>query len=208
MRQLGCCWVPCHGATLARLPPAVPPDLRGRPIVLLLTPGHHADIGAAPDLVARAGPCRREVADGAYDAASGREQTRWVCPTCACSICSGPKTGDVDAPHSPVVTVRTGMLDDPSWVRPTVRFWIRSALPWVALLSGDTRLETQPSDPSWHSPRSRRPEPPRLPRFRPEVPRGESGWGAMGELDLAKVPAVILTVAKEQGVGQFGWPAG
>ena len=26
-------------------------------------------------------------------------------------------------------------------------------------------------------------------RFRPEVPRGESGWGAMGELDLAKVRA-------------------
>ena len=24
-------------------------------------------------------------------------------------------------------------------------------------------------------------------RFRPEVPRGESGWGAVGELDLAKV---------------------
>ena len=26
-------------------------------------------------------------------------------------------------------------------------------------------------------------------RFRPEVPAGESGWGAMGELDLAKVRA-------------------
>ena len=26
-------------------------------------------------------------------------------------------------------------------------------------------------------------------RFRPEVPRGESGWGAMGELDLTKVLA-------------------
>ena len=24
-------------------------------------------------------------------------------------------------------------------------------------------------------------------RFRPDVPRGESGWGAIGELDLAKV---------------------
>ena len=26
-------------------------------------------------------------------------------------------------------------------------------------------------------------------RFRPEIPRGESGWGALGELDLAKVRA-------------------
>ena len=26
-------------------------------------------------------------------------------------------------------------------------------------------------------------------KFRPEVPRGESGWGAKGELDLTKVRA-------------------
>jgi hypothetical protein len=29
-------------------------------------------------------------------------------------------------------------------------------------------------------------------RFRPEVPAGESGWGALGELDLAKVRAAGL----------------
>ena len=43
-------------------------DLLGRPIVLHLTPGHHADIRAAPDLIAKAGPFRRLIADRAYDA--------------------------------------------------------------------------------------------------------------------------------------------
>ncbi len=33
-----------------------------------LTPGHYADISSAPELVARAGPCRRLIADRAYDA--------------------------------------------------------------------------------------------------------------------------------------------
>jgi transposase len=36
--------------------------------VLHLTPGHHADITSATELVARAGPCRRLIADRAYDA--------------------------------------------------------------------------------------------------------------------------------------------
>ena len=43
-------------------------DLLGRPIVLRLTPGHHADIRIAPELVANAGAFRRLIADRAYDA--------------------------------------------------------------------------------------------------------------------------------------------
>jgi hypothetical protein len=30
-------------------------------------------------------------------------------------------------------------------------------------------------------------------QFRPSVPAGESGWGALGELDLAKVRALVPT---------------
>ena len=30
-------------------------------------------------------------------------------------------------------------------------------------------------------------------QFRPSVPAGESGWGAKGELDLAKVRALVPT---------------
>ena len=36
--------------------------------MLQLTPGHHADIRVAPELVAKAGPFRRLIADRAYDA--------------------------------------------------------------------------------------------------------------------------------------------
>jgi transposase len=36
--------------------------------VLQLTPGHHADIRVAPELVAKAGPFRHLIADRAYDA--------------------------------------------------------------------------------------------------------------------------------------------
>jgi transposase len=41
--------------------------------VLHLTPGHHADITSATELVARAGPCRRLIADRAYDAERFRQ---------------------------------------------------------------------------------------------------------------------------------------
>ena len=51
-------------------------DLLGRPIVLQLTPGHHADIRVAPELVAKAGPFRRLIADRAYDADRFRASLR------------------------------------------------------------------------------------------------------------------------------------
>ena len=42
--------------------------------------------------------------------------------------------------------LRAGTLDDPSWLRPTVHFWTRSAQPWVVLPEGGTRFGTQPAD--------------------------------------------------------------
>jgi transposase len=51
-------------------------DLLGRPIVLHLTPGHHADIRVAADLIDRAGPFRRLLADRAYDADRLRRELR------------------------------------------------------------------------------------------------------------------------------------
>ncbi len=41
-----------------------------------LTPGHHADIRAAPELLARAGPFTRLIADRAYDAGRLRDALR------------------------------------------------------------------------------------------------------------------------------------
>ena len=51
-------------------------DLLGRPIVLHLTPGHHADIRVAPDLIDKAGPFNRLIADRAYDADAFRQLLR------------------------------------------------------------------------------------------------------------------------------------
>lgn len=51
-------------------------DLLGRPIVLHLTPAQHADIRTASELVAKAGPFRRLLADRGYDADPFRDALR------------------------------------------------------------------------------------------------------------------------------------
>ena len=71
---------------------------------------------------------------------SGLVRTRWACSKCGSWICAGPRPG------STVRNVRGGILDDTSWLRPTVHFWTRSKQPWVALPEGDQRFETQPAD--------------------------------------------------------------
>lgn len=77
-------------------------------------------------------------------AESGRQLTRWACPECASPMCSGAKPGTV--PPGGFAFLRAGTLDDPSWLRPTVHFWTRSAQPWVTLPEGGTHFETQPPD--------------------------------------------------------------
>ena len=49
---------------------------------------------------------------------SGRLNTRFVCPDCACWVYSLPRGG--------VVRVRAGTLDDTSWLQPTRHIWTRS----------------------------------------------------------------------------------
>lgn len=51
-------------------------DARGRPTVLLLSPGNIADISMAPAVLARAGPLTQLIADRAYDANSLRAALR------------------------------------------------------------------------------------------------------------------------------------
>jgi hypothetical protein len=70
---------------------------------------------------------------------SGRVKTRWVCPECGCWICGASSSDDG------LRRVRSGTLDDTSWLRPTVHFWTRSKQPWVALPEGDQIFETQPA---------------------------------------------------------------
>ena len=70
---------------------------------------------------------------------SGRVKTRWVCPECGCWIC-GASSSDEGLRR-----VRSGTLDDTSWLRPTAHFWTRSKQPWVALPEGDQIFATQPA---------------------------------------------------------------
>jgi hypothetical protein len=72
-------------------------------------------------------------------AESGRVKTRWVCPECGCWIC-GASSAD-NGPRR----VRSGALDDTSWLRPTVHFWTRSKQPWIMLPESDQIFETQPA---------------------------------------------------------------
>jgi hypothetical protein len=70
---------------------------------------------------------------------SGRVKIRLVCPECGCWVCGVP------GPDHGLRRVRTGTLDETSWVRPTAHFWIRSKQPWVTIPDGDQVFETQPT---------------------------------------------------------------
>jgi hypothetical protein len=75
---------------------------------------------------------------------SGRTNTRWLCPECGTWICSGPEPGA--APPGTLRSVRAGTLDDTSWLRPTIHFWIRSKQPWVILPHDGRSFEAQVAD--------------------------------------------------------------
>jgi hypothetical protein len=67
---------------------------------------------------------------------SGRTSTRWVCPDCGSWVCGS-------ATPEGLRRVRSGTLDDTSWLRPTVHFWTRSKQPWIVLPEDDQSYETQ-----------------------------------------------------------------
>ena len=70
---------------------------------------------------------------------SGRVKLRWLCPECGTWVCS------VADPDNGLRRVRSGTLDDTSWLRPTMHFWTRNRQPWVTLPAGDQLFETQPA---------------------------------------------------------------
>ena len=67
---------------------------------------------------------------------SGRLTPRLVCPECGTWICGTPRDG--------VHRIRTGTLDDTSWLRPTRHIWTRSKQPWITLPKGDEVFERGP----------------------------------------------------------------
>ena len=59
---------------------------------------------------------------------SGRIKRRLICPGCGIWIAGMPRA-DTQGPGV-VRVVRGGTLDDTSWLRPTIQFWIRGRQPF------------------------------------------------------------------------------
>jgi hypothetical protein len=57
---------------------------------------------------------------------SGRVANLWVCADCGSWIYFGPTPGD--APIGINRNVRSGTLDDTSWLRPMIHFYVKPAL--------------------------------------------------------------------------------
>jgi len=70
---------------------------------------------------------------------AGNRRFGWFCGECGSRIAHG------QIPLARVLSVRSGTLDDTSWIEPVGDIWARSAQPWA--LAGDRlRVEQQPSD--------------------------------------------------------------
>ncbi|MFN8644964.1 MAG: thiamine phosphate synthase [Candidatus Binatia bacterium] len=62
-----------------------------------------------------------------------------------CDAC-GSRIAHGQLPSSGVLSVRSGTLDDRSWVEPVGDIWIRSAQPWVPRSAERLQVEQQPTD--------------------------------------------------------------
>lgn len=75
----------------------------------------------------------------AWQSDAGNARFGYLCGTCGSRIAHGA------VPSSGVLSLRSGTLDDTSWVEPVGDIWTRSAQPWA--LTGDRiRIEQQPTD--------------------------------------------------------------
>jgi hypothetical protein len=75
-----------------------------------------------------------------WAADSGTRRFGWFCGACGCRIAHG------QVPTNGILSVRTGTLDDRSWVEPVGDIWARSAQPWVAIPPSRLSAERQPDD--------------------------------------------------------------
>jgi hypothetical protein len=70
---------------------------------------------------------------------AGNRRFGWFCGDCGSRIAHG------QTPSTGVLSLRSGTLDDASWIEPVGDIWTRSAQPWVSF--GDRlRTEQQPTD--------------------------------------------------------------
>lgn len=64
----------------------------------------------------------------------------WFCGACGSRIAQG------STPSKGVLSLRSGTLDDTSWIEPVGDIWTTSAQPWVRFVEGGIRAEKQPAD--------------------------------------------------------------
>ena len=75
-----------------------------------------------------------------WAADSGAIRVGWFCGACGTRIANGA------VPSNGVLSLRTGTLDDTSWVRPVGDTFTSSAQPWVSFVEGGLRYERAPPD--------------------------------------------------------------
>jgi len=71
-------------------------------------------------------------------AESGSTVSRYFCPTCGTPLYSAL------GGRGPLVAVKAGSLDDPSWVRPAMEIWTDRAQPWAPHAEGLPRVPRNP----------------------------------------------------------------
>ena len=68
---------------------------------------------------------------------NGKTITRQFCATCGTPMFSVPQ-------DNPIQIVKAGTLDDPSWLKPSLTIWTKSAQPWAHIDTSIPALEGQP----------------------------------------------------------------
>jgi hypothetical protein len=82
-----------------------------------------------------------EIARVEWRADSGNSRWGDFCATCGSRIVHG------STPSNGMLSLRSGTLDDRSWLTPVAHIWTRSAQPWVTFGREDLTFETTP--PGW-----------------------------------------------------------
>ncbi len=88
---------------------------------------------------------RGEPAVTEWQATTGRTRFGWFCGSCGTRIAHGTHA-EPDEMAGKVLSVRSGTLDDTSWVKPVADGWVRSAQTWVTFPDDRTQFEKQPDD--------------------------------------------------------------
>lgn len=71
---------------------------------------------------------------------AGTTRFGWYCGACGSRIAHGQR------PSLGVLSVRSGTLDDTTWVEPVGDIWVRSKQPWVPIPAERLTYEKQPTD--------------------------------------------------------------